>query len=138
MSRKIDPERQRARSAVQSAVTRREIARPDSCELCGLKMSDYNSHGGKGRIVAHHWAGYDPENELNVWWVCSSCNVILKGPKFHRGEVSREAARALVASYATPRRKIASGEAPPPPVEVVIPRYREPETLRPVYQPKLL
>lgn len=137
MSQKIDPERQRAMTAVRNATRRGKIIRPDTCQLCELTVSDYNLYGGKGRIVAHHWAGYDPENQLNIWWICSSCNVILKGPEFHRGEVSREAARALVANYATPRRRVASGEMPPPPVEVVIPRYREPETLRPVYQPKL-
>lgn len=76
------------------ALGRSELSRPDTCELCGNAPSKENAQ--RSRIVAHHWNGYD--NPLDIWWICRRCNTLLMGPEFHNGSVSKEQARAYIAS----------------------------------------
>ena len=54
-----------AQQAVTHAVRIGKLIRPETCSRCG----------GRGRrIEAHHHAGYERENRLNVEWLCSSCH----------------------------------------------------------------
>lgn len=78
------------------ALGRKELSRPDTCELCGNIPNKENPQ--KSLIVAHHWNGYD--NPLDIWWICRRCNNLLMGPEFHNGSVSKEEARAIIASRA--------------------------------------
>lgn len=54
----------RARAAVQQAVKRGEMVKPDVCSWAdGTCM---------GAINAHHAHGYEPEHRLDVVWLCRS------------------------------------------------------------------
>ena len=55
----------KARMAVLRAISRGELARPSKCEGCGRI----------GYVVAHHHKGYQPENALDVEWLCESCHI---------------------------------------------------------------
>ena len=70
--------------AVHRGIKKNVLQKPDTCELC--QDSDCE-------IVAHHWQGYNEYNWLNVWWICASCNVILRGEEFHNGSKTKADAR---------------------------------------------
>jgi replicative DNA helicase len=55
------PIRKRARRAVQSALERGELTKPEACERCD----------GKGEVGAHH---RDYSRPLDVRWLCSGCH----------------------------------------------------------------
>lgn len=54
-----------AHEAVEAAKRRGELQQPERCTLCGRKQP---------KLCCHHWAGYEIENQLNVWWVCMLAN----------------------------------------------------------------
>ncbi len=58
------PEKIAARQAVRNALRRGNIIKPESCSNC--KVMD--------KIYAHHHAGYDLENQLNIIWLCKQCH----------------------------------------------------------------
>ena len=65
---KDDPEYKRkwpARSAVQYALRKGRLVKPESCERCGRSGVKLNGH---------HHKGYDKEHRLDVQWLCSSCH----------------------------------------------------------------
>lgn len=90
-----------ARNKVSKALESGHLSRPKKCELCGdtPKPSQVKSKNGKTRkrpkIFAHHWNGYN--NPLDVWWICQSCNLKLRGQKYHSGQVTKEEAKKIVA-----------------------------------------
>lgn len=65
-------QRKKARRAVNRAVRNKMLIRPEICELCGIKPG--RARNGKALIDAHHHAGYNEENWLNIIWVCQSCH----------------------------------------------------------------
>lgn len=70
-----------ARTAVNSAIQKGILTRPDTCSRC-------NSNPGKGRdgrslIRADHYMGYAPEYHLVIQWICSRCD----------GEIERQRAQ---------------------------------------------
>lgn len=95
----------RAYSLLNRAVEAGQLARPDTCELCGSKTCygrlsvDFMKRpvvmpGRYNLIVAHHYAGYEGANALKVWWVCQKCNSTLRGR--HDGSLTKEQAIELV------------------------------------------
>ena len=77
-----------AHSKVKAAIKRGELIRPENCELCGLHVWQLIDN----QIVAHHWRGY--EYPLDVWWVCTRCNVRLHGK--HDGSLSKHQAQQFI------------------------------------------
>jgi len=55
------PEKQKARKAVQTAVRRGLLVKPEECSSCGTR----------GRIEAHH---ADYSKPLDVEWLCHRCH----------------------------------------------------------------
>lgn len=90
----------KAITSIGNALKKGVINRPDTCELCGSKPTPRTIKWRDGRIVsrseivAHHYNGH--ENELDVWWICRSCNGKLKGKKYHSGKATRQEARARI------------------------------------------
>lgn len=82
----------KAQNAVSKAIREGVLVRPDTCELCG-SIPGLAAHA---QIVAHHWQGYEGDAAIDIMWICASCNVILRGPQYHNGTVSKEEARAIV------------------------------------------
>lgn len=68
--------RARARVAVQHALKRGDLVRPDSCERCGKKPG--KAADGRSLIRADHFQGYDKDNYLNVQWICATCDGALE------------------------------------------------------------
>ncbi len=68
------PERRRAKGAVNNAIQRGKLPRPDSkqCSLCPKQAEQY-----------HHHLGYDRKHWLDVIPACHSCHVILHHPSLH-------------------------------------------------------
>ena len=81
-----------AQRAVRKAVKAGILHRPEVCQLCGVQawkaMGEHAYTDRKGvtyrfvwyesaDMVAHHWAGYDDVDWLNVWWICESCHRLL-------------------------------------------------------------
>lgn len=64
-----------ARSAVSTAVRYGKIQKPNACQECKRPCSG-------GALHAHHHAGYEPENWLDITWLCRSCH-----GKVHNGAV---------------------------------------------------
>lgn len=60
-----DPAKAKARSVVNNAVKSGGISKPDVCSQCGRPDKP---------IHAHHYAGYDYLNWLNIVWLCPSCH----------------------------------------------------------------
>lgn len=64
-----DLERSRAQSrayrAVQRAIARGDLIKPDCCEACGGLGSEI-----AGGLEAHHYLGYAREHYLDVQWLC--------------------------------------------------------------------
>lgn len=67
--------REQALRAVNYAIQKRQLVRPEICELCGINPDELHPLHAT-RIVAHHWRGYS--FPLDIWFVCKSCNAILK------------------------------------------------------------
>jgi hypothetical protein len=55
------PLERKARTAVSNALRLGKLARPEHCQIRGCDNT---------RLEAHHWKGYEPENWLNVQWLC--------------------------------------------------------------------
>jgi len=70
--RRTQPLRMGARRAVQRAVERGELLKPDLCEGCGDPTPPEALHG-------HHHKGYARSHWLDVRWVCVRCHVDLEG-----------------------------------------------------------
>jgi hypothetical protein len=66
MERKSPNARWRARAAVTKAIKNEILVRPDHCSRCG------GDNNGKA-IHAHH-ESYEPDQRLNVIWLCASCH----------------------------------------------------------------
>lgn len=94
-------EAQRAHYLVTKALERGVLTRSDTCELCGVKPH-LNESGYliNSQMVAHHHAGYQKENALNVWWLCWGCNARLHG--HHDGSLTIDQAREFVFSFSKP------------------------------------
>lgn len=60
-----NPEKQKAHKAIQRSIESGVIQKPKSCQGCGEE---------KVRLDAHHWMGYNKENQLNVKWLCRKCH----------------------------------------------------------------
>jgi hypothetical protein len=88
------PAGNQATARVTAAVRRGELIRPESCELCGRSKPaispDIPGTRRKSIIVAHHHKGYD--FPLDIWWVCQSCNVILKS----KTDLTKQQARTYI------------------------------------------
>jgi hypothetical protein len=54
----------KAQTGVTRAIAKGLLIRPKECELCGAT----------GLIHAHHHKGYEPENALDVQWLCPKCH----------------------------------------------------------------
>lgn len=70
--RRVDPvfkHKEKARSAVNLAVRKRELTRPATCQHPGKYAPQCS-----GEIQAHHHMGYDRENWLVVEWLCAVCH----------------------------------------------------------------
>lgn len=67
--RKDNPQKVAAYVAVQRAVIRGDLVRPDACEQCG-KNPGFNRQGC-ALIEAHH---DDYSKPLDVRWLCSTCH----------------------------------------------------------------
>lgn len=85
---------QRAHYLVKQAVAKRQLSEPANCELCGTPYIRFAS--GRANIVGHHYAGYEGENAVKVWWICWKCNTALNGK--HDGSLTQEQARAFIQS----------------------------------------
>ncbi len=57
------PERLAARYAVNEAVKRGDLIRPDECEMCGKKCKPHGHH-----------AAYSRDRWLVVIWLCAGCH----------------------------------------------------------------
>jgi hypothetical protein len=95
----------KAHRAVQEAVRNGILVRPNECELCGDIVQVIITEC-EGRlfirdfvIVGHHWAGYNRENWLNVWWICKRCNSRLGST--HDGSVSKKEASEFINDMGT-------------------------------------
>src|SRR5882757_8066847 len=66
----------RARVAVELAVKKRILEKPDLCERCNLPQEPCRD--GRSRIQAHHHAGYD--QPLNIRWLCVKCHAAEEPP----------------------------------------------------------
>lgn len=97
----------KATTLVSKAIAAGQLIRPDTCELCSVSPGGPSLDQPKEvwwaqrsqtnkRIMGHHWRGYDDDAVLDLWWICASCNVILRGQKYHNGSVSKEEARAVI------------------------------------------
>jgi hypothetical protein len=78
--------RRRVEQILRRKVFKGDLIRPDICELCGTSLD---------RIVGHHWRGYD--YPFDVWWVCDSCNRLLKD--HHDSSMTKEQARNFVLDH---------------------------------------
>ena len=67
------PLRTAAQSAVSNALRAGLITKPT---VCSLPEPLDGKHAG--RIEADHHEGYEPENHLDVLWVCHACHVALE------------------------------------------------------------
>jgi hypothetical protein len=76
--RRRDQGKPQANAAVARAVRKGVLVRPDFCSDCGCKSSCVQ------RIHAHHHRGYEPENWLEVEWLCSACH----GSRHPRGSAA--------------------------------------------------
>lgn len=94
----------KASSAVHQAIKKGKLIRPGQCELCGktAKTSKPNICHLAFKIFAHHWAGYDSENWLNIWWVCQSCNVRLGNR--HDGTMNKQQAKKFIRNWSPDQR----------------------------------
>jgi hypothetical protein len=72
MKRTYDPEKLTARRAVQAAVKRGDLVKPDTCSDCG------EVHPSE-MIDAHHHNGYALEHILDVEWLCKRCHGLKHG-----------------------------------------------------------
>lgn len=94
--------RQKINRWISKAIESGDMARSDTCELCGDSPSPITITRNDGftykrsKIVFHHWRGYEGDAALDVWNICQHCNSILRGPKFHNGSVTKEQARQVV------------------------------------------
>lgn len=82
----------KALSKVNTAIKRGVLVRPDTCEGCGAKPTPttYQREGRtiqRSSIEAHHWNGH--HNALDVLFLCRDCNTLLRGDKFHSGNLSK-------------------------------------------------
>jgi hypothetical protein len=77
------PERVRAKGAVRRALNEGRLARPPRCQACGGKPTPHGSN--RYGLVAHHHAGYDEANWLNVTWLCVPCHRRGHGAYKHMG-----------------------------------------------------
>lgn len=94
--------RQKINRWISKAIESGDMARSDTCELCGDSPSPITVTRNDGftykrsKIVFHHWRGYEGDAALDVWGICQHCNSILRGPRFHNGTVTKEQARQFV------------------------------------------
>jgi len=58
-----------ARIALRQAKNRGELTIPKLCQKCNKKK----------KLLADHFRGYSRKNWLNVQWICSTCDGILRG-----------------------------------------------------------
>lgn len=65
----------KARNAVNLALYRKVIMKPDACESGGK----YGVPCSDGKLTAHHHKGYHPEHWLDVEWLCPSCHTAAGG-----------------------------------------------------------
>lgn len=63
--RRINLQKMRAYEAVKRAVKSGKMVRPKICTSCHIAC----------KPVAHHYAGYDLGNRLNVRWLCLRCHM---------------------------------------------------------------
>lgn len=85
----------RARRLVRQAVIDGTLTRPERCDICDEippQMAD-----GRPQIGAHHAYGYS--QPLKVWWLCRRCNGLLRGEKYHRGQVSMQEAKLVIRDF---------------------------------------
>jgi hypothetical protein len=61
-----------ARYAVNQAIAKGKIKRPENCENCGAE--DNPLRDGRSGLRADHYLGYEKENHLKVRFICVSCD----------------------------------------------------------------
>lgn len=59
-----NPDKREAQKAVRSAIRSGKLTTSSFCQCCGCDSC---------QIQAHHWS-YEPENHLDVIWLCTSCH----------------------------------------------------------------
>lgn len=64
-------------NALDRAVLRKQIIRPNNCQVCGKKS----------KVMGHHC---DYSKPLNVVWMCSTCHGLYHGSNSDMGEKVRE------------------------------------------------
>lgn len=90
--------RQKTTAQIIRKIKLGELTRPFNCELCDkLCISSYT---GLGTTFAHHACGYN--NPFDVWWICIRCNNVLRGEKWHSGQVSKKEARQYIKAHPPP------------------------------------
>ena len=62
----------KARYALNNAIIKGIINRPDHCEICGKK--DVPLRDGRTGLRADHYLSYEKENYLNVKFICIDCD----------------------------------------------------------------
>lgn len=62
----------RAHNAMNEAVRRGVLVRPEACSKCGNCPAP--AKDGRSSIEGHHHRGYAPEHWLDVEWLCVSCH----------------------------------------------------------------
>lgn len=75
-------DRRRAKNAVQKAVSRGSIVRPQRCESPGCDIA---------KPSAHHHKGYAPEHRLVVVWLCAICYATANPGRDERRRATRAA-----------------------------------------------
>jgi hypothetical protein len=61
-----------ARYSVNMALAKGILVRPLNCEICG--KPDIKLRDGRSSLRADHYLGYEPENYLNVKFICIECD----------------------------------------------------------------
>ena len=78
-----------ARRAVNAAIQRGDLVRPQDCSRCGCTPP--RGRDGRSLIRADHYMGYAPEYHLTIQWICTTCD----------GDLERERRKAPPADPAT-------------------------------------
>jgi len=64
-------EKKRATNAVEAALKRGDLIRPDKCQECGDAPG--TDRIGRSKVRAYHHLGYAKEHRLDVRWLCPRC-----------------------------------------------------------------
>lgn len=83
-----DGPKNRIRSRVSREIARGHLVRPSACERCGATPP--SAKDGRPNIHADHHHGYGEAHELDVWWICSTCDAEIEKLRRDGAVVDRE------------------------------------------------